>query len=130
MCEEAYLYVDVRTVEEFAAGHPAGAYNVPISLPGPGGMRANSDFVSVMAAAFGRDQPLVVGCKSGSRSMRAASALIEAGFQRVVDQRAGYGGVRDAFGRVTEPGWEAARLPCTTRAEPEREYAALQLRSG
>ena len=28
---EGYAYVDVRTEAEFAAGHPAGAYNVPIA---------------------------------------------------------------------------------------------------
>lgn len=29
---EGWTYVDVRTVEEFEAGHPPGAVNVPIAL--------------------------------------------------------------------------------------------------
>ena len=30
-------YLDVRTVEEFAAGHPPGALNIPVMLAGAGG---------------------------------------------------------------------------------------------
>ena len=29
------VYLDVRTVEEFEAGHPAGAHNVPILFVDP-----------------------------------------------------------------------------------------------
>ena len=130
MCDEGYAYVDVRTVAEFDSGHPSGAYNVPIAIPGSGPLEENPDFLRVMTAVFARDQALVLGCKSGNRSLRAARSLVEAGFVRVVEQRAGYGGVRDAFGRVTEAGWVALNLPCATRGEPEREYAALRLRAG
>jgi rhodanese-related sulfurtransferase len=130
MREEGYVYVDVRSVAEFEAGHPAGAYNVPVSIPGPSGLRENPDFLAVACACFAKSQPLVVGCKSGDRSARAARMLAEAGFERVIEQRAGMGGARDPFGRVTERGWEALGLPCATRAEPGRDYEALRRRLG
>ena len=60
---EGYTYVDVRTVEEFEAGHPAGALNVPIAFAGRAGMVENPDFVAVMAALFAKDANIVVGCK-------------------------------------------------------------------
>jgi rhodanese-related sulfurtransferase len=31
MDKEGYVYVDVRSIPEFEAGHPAGAFNVPIT---------------------------------------------------------------------------------------------------
>jgi rhodanese-related sulfurtransferase len=108
---EGWTYVDVRTVEEFEEGHPPGARNVPIMHGGPGGMVNNPDFLSVMRAVFALDAMLVVGCKSGGRSLRALRALLGAGFTRVLDQRAGWDGARDAFGQVTEPGWSRAGLP-------------------
>jgi rhodanese-related sulfurtransferase len=98
---EGYTYVDVRTAEEFAEGHPAGAVHVAL---GP-------DFASAMGAKFAKDAKLIVGCKAGGRSARAAQLLAGAGFTEVLDQRAGFDGVRDAFGHVTEPGWSRVGLP-------------------
>src|SRR5580704_3936479 len=89
---EGYTYVDVRTVEEFADGHPAGAINVPIMHAGPGGMTPNPDFARVMAAAFPKDAKIVCGCKAGGRSLRAAQTLLGQGFTDVLDQRAGWDG--------------------------------------
>ena len=37
---QGYAYLDVRSVPEFAQGHPAGAYNVPLIHMGPGGQPA------------------------------------------------------------------------------------------
>jgi rhodanese-related sulfurtransferase len=108
---EGWTYVDVRTTQEFEAGHPPGAVNVPLLHAGAGGMLPNTDFLAVMSAAFPRDARLVIGCKSGGRSLRAAQALLGAGFTNVLDQRAGWDGARNPFGQVTEPGWSRAGLP-------------------
>ena len=82
---DGWTYVDVRTTQEFEAGHPAGALNVPIAhREGP-----NPEFVRVMKTRFPADAKIVVGCKSGTRSARAAQALAAEGFENVVDQRAG-----------------------------------------
>ena len=90
--DEGYAYFDVRSIPEFDAGHPAGAYNIPLMHATPSGMRPNGDFMSVVAAVFPKDSKLVVGCRSGNRSLRAAEALLAAGFEHVVDQRAGHRG--------------------------------------
>jgi rhodanese-related sulfurtransferase len=124
--EQGYVYVDVRTVEEFAQGHPAGAYNVPLMLRTPQGMQVNPRFVQVVSAAFAPDAKLVLGCKSGTRSLAAANELLQAGYRNLVEQRAGFSGQRDPFGRVVEPGWEACGLPCATDPEPGHDYAAFE----
>lgn len=130
MTDEDFTYVDVRTEEEFAAGHPGGAFNVPFMLAAPSGLAANPDFVAVMERAFAKDAPLIVGCKVGGRSARAASALAQAGFTRVLEQRAGWDGARGSFGEVTEPGWSRTGLPTGTGTPADRSYEALRARTG
>jgi rhodanese-related sulfurtransferase len=126
MKDEGYTYVDVRTEEEFAAGHPEGAVNVPVMLPGPSGMQPNPDFVTVIEGAFAKDAPLVVGCKMGGRSKRAADALTAAGFSRVLDQRAGWDGTRGSFGEIQEPGWSRVGLPEESGTPEGRAYADMK----
>jgi rhodanese-related sulfurtransferase len=75
MDEQGYQLVDVRSVPEFDAGHPKGAFNVPLNHAGPAGMVPNADFVRVMEASFPKDAKLVVACKAGGRSMKAATLL-------------------------------------------------------
>jgi rhodanese-related sulfurtransferase len=108
---QGYQYVDVRTEGEYAAGHPKGAHNVPFMLAANPGMKPNPEFLKLMEARYPKDQKLVVGCQAGGRSFKACQALAAAGYGDVVDVRPGYGGVRNAFGRVTEPGWAASNLP-------------------
>ena len=103
MTNEAFTYVDVRTAEEFAEGHPQGAVNVAIGK--------DEAFVGAMEKAFAKDAPIIVGCKMGGRSARAARLLAAAGFTRVFDQRAGWDGARGSFGERVEPGWSRVGLP-------------------
>jgi rhodanese-related sulfurtransferase len=123
---EGYVYVDVRSEVEFVGGHPAGALNVPFLLMGDGGLVPNADFLEVMDAAFAKDTKLVLGCKGGNRSLRAAKALMAAGFTNVVDQLAGWDGARDEFGQMTEPGWSRVALPTEAGEPADRSYAALK----
>ncbi len=127
---EGYVYVDVRTVGEFDAGHPKGAYNAPLMIDGPSGRGPNATMTKAIAKAFPKDAKLVVGCLAGGRAMRAAELLEGAGFTNVVVQRAGWGGVTDAFGRVTEAGWKAEGLPSATAAEPGRAWRDLEAKLG
>jgi rhodanese-related sulfurtransferase len=129
LVDEGWTYLDVRSEPEFAAGHPAGAHNVPVMHAGPRGMTPNADFTAVMEALYPRDARLVVGCRSGQRSMRAAEMLVAAGYTSIVDQRAGFDGPRDAFGQMTEPGWAPAGLPVETTT-PGGSYAELRLKAG
>lgn len=125
MQSEGYTYLDVRTEDEFAAGHPEGAVNVPFLIDGPGGRTPNPEFLAVMARAFGKDARLVVGCQAGGRSLRAARELLAAGFTDVLEQRAGWDGARGVFGELTEPGWARAGLPVETGLATGRSYADL-----
>lgn len=123
--DAGWTYVDVRSVPEFEQGHPAGAYNIPLMHMSAGGMEPNSEFMGAVEQAFPRDAKLVLGCKSGGRSLRAAEMLSAAGYTQVVDQRAGWSGARDAFGQLSEKGWEAAGLPASTRTEAGRAWTDL-----
>ena len=122
---EGWTYLDVRSIPEFEGGHPAGAVNVPLLHLLNGRMAPNADFQAVVAANFPPDTKLVVGCKVGGRSAQAAAILDAAGYTNVVDMRGGYGGERDAMGRVTCAGWSEQNLPIETTASPDRTYAGL-----
>jgi rhodanese-related sulfurtransferase len=123
---QGWTYVDVRTTQEFEGGHPAGALNVPIGhREGP-----NTDFMRVMKALFPLDAKIVVGCKMGGRSARAASMLAAEGFTNVADQHAGWEGARDAFGKLTEPGWQPAGLPREDGSPAGRSWADLKSKAG
>jgi rhodanese-related sulfurtransferase len=124
---EGFVYVDVRSEQEFAEGHPAGAVNVPLMRMGAGGMVPNDDFVRVMRATFPPGSRVVLGCQSGGRSMRAAEALIREGYTGLFEQRAGWGGARDAFGQLREKGWAQSGLPTETGAST-RAYGGIESR--
>jgi len=104
-----YTYVDVRSVPEFQAGHPAGAVNVPLLNRDPrtGQMLPNPDFLGVMTAHFPPDAKLLIGCQVGGRSAQAAQLLAAAGFSDVSNVLGGFGGGRTP----AEPGWAPAGLP-------------------
>lgn len=93
----APVILDVRTPEEFAAGHLQGAVNVP------------HDQLAARLAGLGLDPSaeVVVHCERGSRAKTAEAVLREAGFTRVVDLE----------GHMK--GWRAAGLPTETEA-PEK----------
>src|SRR5688572_28380647 len=93
MREAGYVYLDVRSVPEFEANHPDGAYNVPLREPSPGGMIDNVEFVHIVSLVFAKSTKMIVGCAAGVRSLRACELLEQAGFAAVIDQRAGTDGV-------------------------------------
>ncbi|MFO0549777.1 MAG: rhodanese-like domain-containing protein [Polyangiaceae bacterium] len=126
--EEGYVHLDVRTEAEWAAGHPSGAHNVPFMLAGPSGMTPNPEFHDVVQAIYPTSVKLVVSCKSGGRSLRAARELLARGYAMVVDQRAGWDGARNGFGQITEPGWSQRGLP-HERETPGASYAELRARA-
>ncbi len=123
--KDGYVYIDVRSISEFDEGHPTGAYNIPIAHMTPAGMQPNARFVEEVNASFDKGAKIVLGCRSGGRSLRAAEILQQAGFSNVVDQRAGFEGAKDPFGRLLEPGWRSAGLAVATNAEPGRSHVEL-----
>jgi rhodanese-related sulfurtransferase len=112
---EGYTYIDVRTAEEFAAGHVPGAVNIPVLVrrPGGAGMEPNPGFLDDVKGKFAPEARLITGCQRGGRSLRAAEILAAAGFTNVVDMRGGYDGELDPAGNVTYPGWARRGLPTT-----------------
>ncbi len=127
--QQGYLYLDVRSEPEYEAGHPAGAHNVPLMQAGPAGMQPNPDFLRVVEALYPKDAKLIMGCRSGQRSMRAAEMMQAAGFGDLVDLRPGFDGARDPFGSIVEAGWSALGLPSESKT-PGASYAELKRKAG
>jgi len=117
------IYLDVRSVEEFRAGHPQGAYNVPIVFfDAARRPTANAEFDRVVQAVFATDTTLLVGCQSGVRSQHAAERLRSLGFTDVANVMGGFGGSPAARG------WRDSGL-AVDRGDPAgRSYADLEQR--
>ena len=82
---EKGLLVDVSEPAEFAAGHAAGARNVPV-----GQLAASKDLPSNKAL------PLLVMCPTGARAGRAAALLRQAGYERATAVSGGTAAWREA----------------------------------
>ena len=119
-----YTYVDVRSEVEFAENRAPGAVNVPLQLVEGDRLVDNPQFVAVMCAVFRTTDPLLIGCRSGSRSERAIQRLQLAGFSDLADLRHGFLGARDAFGRRL-PGWVQHGLPVEAGEPGAGSYAQL-----
>lgn len=122
LLEAGAVYVDVRSEPEFEAGHVPGSFNVPLLHMGPAGMVPNPEFMEVMQRAFGKNEKLVMGCRSGQRSLRAAEMLLSVGYTDVANLFTGWEGSRDHFGRLT-PGWRPAGLPVEAGTPAGQCYA-------
>lgn len=71
--EAAYAqFIDVRTPEEYNAGHAAHARNIPL------------DTLPQSLDKLERNEPVYLICQTGVRSMKAAQMLNEAGFRQTV----------------------------------------------
>jgi rhodanese-related sulfurtransferase len=126
-----YIYLDVRSVPEFEAGHAAGAINIPLLNLVPGaGMTPNPDFATVVEATLPKDAKLVIGCKTGGRSARACDLMTQMGYKNVANVRGGFVGAMDNTGRITEPGWSMLNLPTCTNCSDESRYETLAARAG
>lgn len=71
--------IDVRSPEEFAAGHLPGAANLPIDQL--------EQRLGELAALVKSDQgaPIVLYCRSGKRADRAQAQLLAAGYTQVIN---------------------------------------------
>ena len=73
--------VDVRTPEEFEAGHIGTAVNYNI---------IDSETFLKQIESLKKDEPVYLYCKMGGRSNRAAELLKEKGFTKLYDYSGGY----------------------------------------
>jgi rhodanese-related sulfurtransferase len=122
---DGWIYVDVRTEAEFAAGHPAGAYNLPLALGTPPNMVVNPEFLAVLKASFKKTSKLLFGCASGGRSSRACELAANAGFLALANMSGGFMGARTPLG-VVEKGWAACGLPVEKECARDHSYEALR----
>lgn len=112
MEKEGFVYLDVRTGEEFQRGHAKGAVHIPIFVLTPEGRQPNLDFVKQVKEKFPTGTKLVIGCHSGGRSAKACEFLIAEGYE-VFNIDGGFGGRIDpSTGQIAQPGWKAENLPC------------------
>ena len=89
--ECGFIILDVRTPEEFAAGHIPGALNIPNETIG-------TDEIPQLPE---KEQRIYVYCRSGNRSKQAAEKLVALGYTDIVE----IGGIIDWPGE-TVPGQE------------------------
>ena len=84
---DAY-WIDVRTAEEYAAGHVGRAVNIPYE----------EITQRISEVTTEKDAEIYLYCRSGRRSGIAKTALDEAGFTHVVNA----GGLEDALKKAAE----------------------------
>lgn len=67
-----YVVLDVRSAEEFAEGHIAGAINIP-----------HNEVANQLALLQKLEKTIVVHCRSGRRALTAEQALLDAKFSNL-----------------------------------------------
>ena len=71
--KQPHTLVDVRTADEFRDGYISGAINISVQ-------ELNGKLNKIP-----KDKPVIVYCRSGSRSAHAAQSLLAAGYSEVYD---------------------------------------------
>ncbi|MDU0339598.1 rhodanese-like domain-containing protein [Bosea rubneri] len=137
------LFVDVRTRAEmmFTGWAPVIDGHVPFvevtefwdwdDKEGRYKLDANPVFsrdVERLLAAKGltKNDRVILMCRSGDRSARAADKLAEAGFTQVYSQYEGFEGDTSSYGQRTVNGWKNAGLAWTYKPDKAKFYAAGQ----
>ena len=75
------IVIDVRKPTEFAAEHVDGAKNIPL------------DYINEDLAEFPKDQPFIIHCAGGYRSIIAASILKARGWDNFIDVAGGFSAI-------------------------------------
>lgn len=78
--DRSLVVLDVRTPEEFAAGHVPGAINIP-----------HTELAARVAELEGaRDSDIVIYCRTGKRAAEALGVLEKSGFKRLLHLEGDY----------------------------------------
>jgi rhodanese-related sulfurtransferase len=80
------VVLDVRTPEEFAEGHIAGAKNIDFK---------GSDFEARLGE-LDRSKPYLVHCRSGARSGQSMASFEKLGFENIIHLNTGFNGWQEA----------------------------------
>lgn len=84
--ETGYIILDVRTEEEYEEKHIPGAICIPNETIGTEEIEALPD----------KNQLIMVYCRSGNRSKKAAEKLVKLGYTNIVE----FGGINDWQGKT------------------------------
>ncbi|KAB1201805.1 Thiosulfate sulfurtransferase 18 [Morella rubra] len=92
LIKSGYKFLDVRTVEEYKEGHVRTdkIFNIPYMFDTPEGRVKNPKFLEEVSSACDKEDHLVVGCRSGVRSLYATTDLLAAGFKHVSNMGGGH----------------------------------------
>lgn len=90
MQQEGIILIDVRTVKEFKALHPKGAINIPVYFEKEGQRVFNEGFVYEIEQKISYETPVVLICRTGSRTKEAANILAKKGFSEVYNVSNGF----------------------------------------
>lgn len=91
MQQEGVVLLDVRTIEEYASLHAKDAVNIPLYNLEFGKRVFNDAFVySVQKFVQDSDKPIVLICRTGSRTVEAANLLAQEGFGEVYNITHGF----------------------------------------
>ncbi|MDI9334128.1 MAG: rhodanese-like domain-containing protein [Cytophagales bacterium] len=107
------VLIDVRMeIESMYVGSPPRAINIPwYEYPD---FEANADAfaAAVRSEVSSLDQPVLLICRSGARSVDAGKALLDKGFTRVINVLHGFeGDLDEREHRSTVNGWRFDGLP-------------------
>ncbi|MEO5363053.1 MAG: rhodanese-like domain-containing protein [Magnetococcus sp. DMHC-8] len=105
------VFVDIRSeMEFFFVGNPQGAINIP--WQDAPDFELNPHFIKEISHVVRKDQPVILICRSGHRSIDAGNALIREGFLHVYHVLEGFEGDRDIHHhRSSVNGWRFRGLP-------------------
>ncbi len=104
---ELGVLIDVRTPEEFAKGHLEGAVNINFKK------RTFPSYISAIA----KDKPVLIYCRSGNRSAKAAFIMQTLGFKEIYDLTPGF------------KGWNAKKLAVATEDNKANKDLQEQLKN-
>lgn len=89
-----YTVIDVRTKEEYDAGHIKGALNIDYY---------NDDFEEKIESQLkDKNKPYILYCRSGMRSLYSAQILEDLGYTNVTNMKGGFLAWQSAGKPVTE----------------------------
>jgi len=120
---QRWILLDVREPAEFALLHLPGSINVPRGV-----LEQSCEWdydETVPALAAGRDQEIIVICRTGKRSALAADMMLRMGFSQVVSLKTGVRGWIDyeqpvIDGHGTEFDADAADPLLAPRVRPDQ----------
>lgn len=140
---EQLMFIDIRTRSEVSYTGMASLVDAHVPLlehppnaawddkAGRFRLEYNNDFDTEIARRMaaknlGKDTPVILICRSGDRSSKAANLLAELGYTKVYTVVDGFEGdvAKDGpeTGKRVVNGWKNAGLPWTTRLDKDKLY--------